>query len=96
MAKGEDRSSKEHADQVEPRPLFKGSDADVQEQERPWESEESDVEPAEPAHLGIETPEADALEQTRSWGPEEETERRAEETARVRDELREWLRRNRE
>ena len=72
MAHGEDR--KEHAGQPEPQALFKGSDADIQEQERPWESEESEEEPEEPEHIGIESPEADALEQTRSWSSEDELE----------------------
>ena len=54
--------------------LFKGSDADVQEQERPWESEESEEEPEQPEHIGIESPEADALEQARSWSSEDERE----------------------
>ena len=79
MPDGEGRSSKEHAGQAEPRMLFEGSEADVHEQEQPWEAEESEVEPEVPERLGIETPEADALEQTRSWGPEEEAGRRTEE-----------------
>jgi len=72
MAHDEDRN--EHAGQPEPRALFKGSDADIQEQERPWESEESEVEPEQPEHIGIESPEADALEQARSWTSEDELE----------------------
>ena len=69
----------EHAGQAEPRMLFEGSEADVHEQEQPWEAEESEMEPEVPERLGIETPEADALEQTRPWGPEEEAERRTDE-----------------
>ena len=69
MAHGEDR--KEHAGQPEPQG---GSDADIQEQERPWESEESEEEPEQPEHIGIESPEADALEQARSWSSEDELE----------------------
>ena len=38
MAHGEDR--KEHAGQPEPQALFKGSDADIQEQARSWRSED--------------------------------------------------------
>ena len=73
MAQGEDRRN-EHAGQPEPRSPFKGSDADIQEQERPWESEESEEEPEQPEHIGIESPEADALEQARSWSSEDELE----------------------
>jgi hypothetical protein len=72
MARDEDRN--EHAAQPERRALFKGSDADIQEQEQPWESEESEGEPEQPEHIGIENPEADALEQTRSWSSEDELE----------------------
>ena len=72
MTHGEDRSDR--AAQPEPRALFKGSDADIQEQERPWESEESEVEPEQPEHIGIESPEGDTLEQTRSWSSEDELE----------------------
>jgi hypothetical protein len=81
MAEAGDRKVGEQAGHIEPHVFFKGSDADVQEQERPWEVEEPDEVPEVPEHLGIETPEADALEQTRSWGPEEESERRAEEAS---------------
>jgi hypothetical protein len=71
MANSEDRPTPS-ADRPQPRGIFTGSDADLQEQERAWESEESDGESEEPQHLGIETPEADALEQARSLGSEED------------------------
>ena len=62
-----------------PRPpehgLMAGSEADIQEQEQPWGSDETAVAPQEPERLGIETPEADALEQTRDWGAEDEEDR---------------------
>jgi len=69
-----EKDSNGHTGQPEARVLFKGSDADIQEQERPWESEESDMEPEPPAHIGIERPEADALEQMRAWGSGDELE----------------------
>jgi len=52
--------------------LLEASDADLQEQERPWGSDDAGAGSERLDRLGLETPEADALEQSQDWGGDDD------------------------